>query len=77
LSPEGPATGVPPSLPRPRTDPPPRNATATAAPAAAWRAPAQNTLLGILFMCAAGLLFPMMNGAAKTLGADYSSLQVS
>ena len=28
-------------------------------------------------MCAAGLLFPMMNGAAKTLGADYSTLQVS
>jgi hypothetical protein len=42
-----------------------------------WRAPAQDTLLGILFICLAGLLFPMMNGAAKTLGADYSSLQVS
>ena len=28
-------------------------------------------------MCLAGLLFPMMNGAAKILGADYSSLQVS
>ena len=58
--------------------PPPRTATeSSAAPAAAWRAPAQNTLLGILFICLAGLLFPMMNGVAKTLGADYSSLQVS
>ena len=73
MSPEGPATGVPPPLPRPITDPPLPQASA----AAAWRAPAQNTLLGILFMCCAGLLFPMMNGAAKTLGADYSSLQVS
>lgn len=45
--------------------------------AAPWRAPAQDALLGILFMCSAGLLFPMMNGVAKTLGADYSSLQVS
>ncbi len=42
-----------------------------------WRAPAQDTLLGVLFICLAGLVFPMMNGVAKTLGADYSSLQVS
>jgi drug/metabolite transporter (DMT)-like permease len=33
--------------------------------------------LGILFICLSGLLFPMMNGAAKLLGADYASLQVS
>ncbi|MBD0273425.1 MAG: DMT family transporter [Acetobacteraceae bacterium] len=71
MSPEGPATGVPPPPPRATIEPAP------AATAAAWRAPAQDTLLGILFMCLAGLLFPMMNGAAKLLGADYSSLQVS
>lgn len=40
-------------------------------------APPQQVLLGILFMCAAGTLFPVMSGAAKILGADYSSLQVS
>jgi drug/metabolite transporter (DMT)-like permease len=69
LSPEGRSgTEVP---------PPPPPATTQPAASAAWRAPAQNTLLGILFMCLAGSLFPMMNGAAKTLGADYSSLQVS
>jgi drug/metabolite transporter (DMT)-like permease len=28
-------------------------------------------------MCTAGLLFPVMSGSAKILGADYSSLQVS
>ncbi len=38
---------------------------------------AQNTLFGILFICLAGLLLPMMNGAAKALGTDYASLQVS
>lgn len=37
----------------------------------------QNILLGIVFMCLAGTLFPVMNGFAKILGADYSSLQVS
>ncbi|MCX7381227.1 MAG: DMT family transporter [Alphaproteobacteria bacterium] len=34
-------------------------------------------VLGILFMCGSGVLFPVMNGFAKTLGADYNSLQVS
>lgn len=34
-------------------------------------------LVGILFMCGAGLLFPVMGGFAKLLGTDYSSLQVS
>jgi drug/metabolite transporter (DMT)-like permease len=33
--------------------------------------------LGILFICLAGLLFPVMGGFAKILGAEYSSLQVS
>lgn len=39
--------------------------------------PAQRILLGILLMCLAGLIFPVMNSVAKMLGADYSSLQVS
>ena len=34
-------------------------------------------LLGIAFMCGSGLLFPIMNGFAKTLGSEYSSLEVS
>jgi drug/metabolite transporter (DMT)-like permease len=35
-------------------------------------------LAGILFMCGAGLLFPVMSGFAKFLGQDgYNSLQVS
>jgi drug/metabolite transporter (DMT)-like permease len=34
-------------------------------------------LLGVLFMLTAGLLFPVMGGFAKLLGADYSSFQVS
>jgi len=38
---------------------------------------AKQVLLGILFMCAAGLVFPVMGGFAKLLGQDYSSLQVS
>jgi drug/metabolite transporter (DMT)-like permease len=38
----------------------------------------QRVLAGILFMCGAGLLFPVMTGAAKVLGAEgYNSLQVS
>lgn len=38
----------------------------------------QRILAGILFMCGAGLLFPVMTGFAKFLGADgYNSLQVS
>jgi drug/metabolite transporter (DMT)-like permease len=39
--------------------------------------PGQRILAGILFMCVAGLLFPVMSSAAKVLGHDYSSLQVS
>ncbi|MDW8399003.1 MAG: DMT family transporter [Acetobacteraceae bacterium] len=40
--------------------------------------PATKQILpGILFMCAAGLVFPVMGGFAKLLGQDYSSLQVS
>ncbi len=34
-------------------------------------------VLGILFMCGSGVLFPVMNGIAKTLGAEYNSMQVS
>ncbi|SKA37970.1 Permease of the drug/metabolite transporter (DMT) superfamily [Enhydrobacter aerosaccus] len=37
----------------------------------------QRILAGILFMCAAGMLFPVMSGFAKFLGADYNSLQIS
>ena len=38
----------------------------------------QRVLAGILFMCGAGLLFPVMSGFAKFLGQDgYNSLQVS
>ncbi len=44
---------------------------ATAAPTG------QRVLAGILFMCGAGLLFPVMTGFAKFLGDDYNSLQVS
>lgn len=40
-------------------------------------APGQRILAGILFMCGAGLLFPVMSGFAKFLGHDYSTLQVS
>jgi drug/metabolite transporter (DMT)-like permease len=40
--------------------------------------PSQRILAGILFMCGAGLLFPIMSGFAKFLGeSGYSSLQVS
>lgn len=46
-------------------------------PSVAYTPPPQRVLLGILFMCAAGTLFPLMNAAAKILGAEYSSLQVS
>jgi len=34
-------------------------------------------LLGILFICLSGLLFPVVNGVAKLLGAHYNSVQVS
>jgi drug/metabolite transporter (DMT)-like permease len=33
-------------------------------------------LMGILFMCTAASLFPMMNGLAKLMSQDYSSAQV-
>jgi drug/metabolite transporter (DMT)-like permease len=40
--------------------------------------PNQRILAGILFMCGAGLLFPVMSGFAKFLGeSGYNSLQVS
>lgn len=40
--------------------------------------PANRVLAGIVFMCAAGLLFPVMSGFAKILGeAGFNSLQVS
>ena len=43
------------------------------------KAPAgQRILAGIVFMCGAGVLFPVMSGFAKILGeAGYDSLQVS
>ncbi len=34
-------------------------------------------LLGILFMCGSGVMFPIMNGFAKSLGSQYPSLEVS
>jgi drug/metabolite transporter (DMT)-like permease len=38
----------------------------------------QRVIAGILFMCGAGLLFPVMSGFAKFLGHDgYDSLQIS
>jgi drug/metabolite transporter (DMT)-like permease len=37
----------------------------------------QRVLAGILFMCGSGLLFPVMSGFAKILGAEYNTLQVS
>ena len=37
----------------------------------------RRVLLGIGFICLAGLAFPVMGGFAKILGADYSTLQVS
>ena len=38
----------------------------------------QRILAGILFLCGAGVLFPVMNGFAKFLGeSGYDSLQVS
>ena len=37
----------------------------------------RRLLLGVLFICLSGILFPVMNGFAKMLGAEYSTLQVS
>lgn len=39
--------------------------------------PPHRILLGILFICLAGGCFALMLGAAKSLGASYSSLQIS
>jgi drug/metabolite transporter (DMT)-like permease len=35
-----------------------------------------NTVLGILFMCAAGTVFPIMNGLVQVLSARYPSEQI-
>ncbi len=37
----------------------------------------RHLLVGIIFMCGSGVVFPIMNGFAKVLGAEYSTLQVS
>ena len=37
----------------------------------------RNLLLGVLFICLSALTSPLMNGFAKLLGENYSSLQVS
>jgi len=37
----------------------------------------RRLLLGILFIIISGMLFPVMNGMAKILGADYNSIQIS
>jgi len=37
----------------------------------------QRVLWGILLVCFAGTLFPLMNAMAKLLGRDYSPLQIS
>jgi drug/metabolite transporter (DMT)-like permease len=47
------------------------------APAATPAVVRQRILAGILFMCGAGLLFPVMSGFAKFLGEDYNTLQIS
>lgn len=52
-------------------------AVAKAPPAQALGIFDRRLLLGILFMCLSGIVFPVMNGFAKMLGAEYSSLQVS
>lgn len=37
----------------------------------------RNLLLGVLFICMSGVTSPLMNGFAKLLGEEYSTLQVS
>lgn len=37
----------------------------------------QRVLLGILFVCLAGAMFPIMNAFSKELGGKYSPLQIS
>jgi drug/metabolite transporter (DMT)-like permease len=51
------------------------SATGTPGPAGARRFN-RRVLIGILYMCAAGSLFPVMNGLVKELGAAYDSVQV-
>jgi drug/metabolite transporter (DMT)-like permease len=46
-------------------------------PLAALRRLDRRFVLGVMFMCGSGIVFPVMNGCAKLLGAHYSSLQVS
>lgn len=55
-----------------------RTATAGGLPATgtARRLPAANVLLGIVFMCTAASLFPVMNGIVKLLGDRYESHQI-
>ena len=47
------------------------------APVSHHHPPPQRILLGIFFICLAGLQFAAMTGIAKYLGASYSSLQTS
>src|SRR5262245_37024925 len=51
------------------------HATGLPGPAGASRAN-RRILVGILFMCGAGSLFPIMNGLVKELGNTYDSMQV-
>ena len=37
----------------------------------------RRLVMGVLFMCGSGVLFPVMNGVAKMLGADYNTVQIS
>ncbi len=37
----------------------------------------RRLMLGILFIIISGMIFPVMNGMAKILGADYNSIQIS
>ena len=41
------------------------------------RALDRRLLMGVLFMCGSGIVFPVMNGAAKLLGTHYNSVQIS
>ncbi len=50
---------------------------ATGSPVAGGRIFDRRLLLGVLFICCSGMIFPVMNGFAKILGAEYSTLQVS
>jgi drug/metabolite transporter (DMT)-like permease len=51
------------------------SATGVPGPAGAHRFD-RRILIGILFMCGAGALFPVMNGLVKELGSAYDSTQV-